>query len=218
MSATDKTTQLSVTYNPKTSDTKTKITWSSNNTGVATVNESTGLVTAKAKGTAVITATTANGKKATCTITVIKNITSLTVSASKTTLETGDTMQVTANIQPTDTTESITWSSKNAGVATVNASTGQVTGKSNGTVEIVAKSSTTGKTASVTIKVQTSPQGISLNKTSETLDMSGTKTLQLSVTAYNPTTSNVNKGITWSSSNSNIASVSTSGLVTGNSN
>ena len=217
LSATDKTTQLSVTYNPKTSDTKTKITWTSSNPNIASVSTS-GLVTGKAIGSTVITAETENGKKATCTVAVIKNITSLTVSASKTTLETGNTMQVTANIQPTDTTEKITWSSKNTGVATVDPSTGVVTGKSNGTVEIVAKSSTTGKTASVTIKVQTSPQGISLNKTSETLDMSGTKTLQLSVTAYNPTTSNVNTGITWSSSNSNIASVSTSGLVTAKTN
>ena len=217
LSATDKTTQLSVTYNPKTSDTKTKITWTSSNPNIASVSTS-GLVTGKAIGSTVITAETENGKKETCTVAVIKNITSLTVSASKTTLETGNTMQVTANIQPTDTTEKITWSSKNTGVATVDPSTGVVTGKSNGTVEIVAKSSTTGKTASVTIKVQTSPQGISLNKTSETLDMSGTKTLQLSVTAYNPTTSNVNTGITWSSSNSNIASVSTSGLVTAKTN
>ena len=218
LSSSTKTVQLSVTaYNPTTSNVNTGITWSSSNPNIASVSTS-GLVTAKAKGTAVITATTTNGKKATCTITVIKNITSLTVSAPSTTLETGATMKLTANVQPTDTTESITWSSKNTGVATVNASTGQVTGKSNGTVEIVAKSSTTGKTASVTIKVQTSPQGISLNKTSETLDMSGTKTLQLSVTAYNPTTSNVNTGITWSSSNSNIASVSTSGLVTAKTN
>ena len=218
LSSSTKTVQLSVkAYNPTTSNVNTGITWSSNNSNIASVSTS-GLVTAKAKGTAVITATTTNGKKATCTITVIKNITSLTVSAPSTTLETGATMKLTANVQPTDTTESITWSSKNTGVATVNASTGQVTGKSNGTVEIVAKSSTTGKTASVTIKVQTSPQGISLNKANASLVINGTSTLQLSVTAYNPTTSNVNTGITWSSNNLNIASVNSNGLVTGKSN
>ena len=45
------------------------VTWSSSNKNVATV--SGGKVTAKGAGTATITATTANGKKATCKVTVI---------------------------------------------------------------------------------------------------------------------------------------------------
>ena len=45
------------------------IKYSSSNTGIATVNSS-GLVTAKKSGTAIITAKTYNGKTATCKITV----------------------------------------------------------------------------------------------------------------------------------------------------
>jgi len=63
------TKQLSVTFNPEdTTDDKT-VTWSSSNPAVATVDEN-GKVTAVATGSAKITATTANGKTATCNVAV----------------------------------------------------------------------------------------------------------------------------------------------------
>ena len=220
----NKTIQLSVTYNPTSSNVKKNITWESSDTSRVTVDEK-GLVTGKMnteEGKPVkITAKTENGKVAFCYITVQTNPTSVTLNKTSETLDMSGTktVQLTATVNPgtANINKKITWSSNNTGVATVNSSTGLVTAKANGSVTITARTEN-GKTASVTIKVQTSPQGISLNKTSVTLDMSGTKTVQLSVTAYNPTTSNVNKGITWSSSNSNIASVSTSGLVTAKTN
>ncbi|MDF2884972.1 MAG: bacterial surface protein containing Ig-like domain [Clostridiaceae bacterium] len=49
-----------------------QVTWSSDNTGVATVNPNTGEVTGVSEGTCTITATTANGLAATCTVTVTK--------------------------------------------------------------------------------------------------------------------------------------------------
>lgn len=75
---TDFTTlQLTATVNP-TNATNKNVTWSSNNTSVATVS-STGLVTAKKNGNTIITATTQDGSKtATCNITVNKEETSTT--------------------------------------------------------------------------------------------------------------------------------------------
>ena len=64
------TRQLTATVSPSTANNK-NVTWSSNNTNVATVSSS-GLVTAKAVGSATITVKTADGsnKTATCKITV----------------------------------------------------------------------------------------------------------------------------------------------------
>lgn len=60
--------QLSATVLPNSATNKS-VSWSSNNEAVATVS-SKGIVTAKKAGTAVITATAANGKSASCTVTV----------------------------------------------------------------------------------------------------------------------------------------------------
>lgn len=63
-----KTGKLSATVLPTTATHKS-VTWSSNNEAVATVSAN-GTVTAHRAGTAVITARTANGKSASCTVTV----------------------------------------------------------------------------------------------------------------------------------------------------
>lgn len=72
-----KSASLKVTILPDDADDKT-ITWTSSNTSVATVSD--GKVTATGKGEAVITAASANGKKASCKVTVrlpLKNESSL---------------------------------------------------------------------------------------------------------------------------------------------
>ena len=70
----NETVQLSATITPGTAANKS-VTWSSNNTAVATVDEN-GLVTAKSSGSATITVTTVDGNKtATCTINVIASLT-----------------------------------------------------------------------------------------------------------------------------------------------
>ena len=61
--------QLTVTIKPAGAN--KKVTWSSSKPAIASVS-SNGLITAKKKGTAVITVKTNNGKKATCKVTVTK--------------------------------------------------------------------------------------------------------------------------------------------------
>ena len=132
----------------------TGITWNSSNTGVATVDTS-GTVTAKTNGTTTITATTKNGKSASCTVTVITSITSLSVSPTSSTLNIGKTAQLTGTVNPSTTTESTLWTSSNTNVATVSG-TGLVTAKSAGTATITFKNSSSTKSASCTVKVLSS--------------------------------------------------------------
>ena len=57
------------TITPSNTTQSKAITWTSSNSNIVAVNSS-GVVTAKASGTATITAKTSNGKAETCTITV----------------------------------------------------------------------------------------------------------------------------------------------------
>ena len=63
------TATLTPTYTPSDANTDTEITWTTDAATVATVDNN-GVVTAVGPGTATITATTANGKEATCAVTV----------------------------------------------------------------------------------------------------------------------------------------------------
>ncbi len=146
-----KTTKLNATIQPSNANRNTGITWNSSNTGVATVDQS-GNVTAKANGTTTITATTQNGKSASCTVTVTTAITSLTVSPTSKTLKTGETVQLTATVTPADATEKVQWTSSNTDVATVN-DTGLVTAKASGTVTITVKNSDGKKSATCVVDV-----------------------------------------------------------------
>ena len=69
------TVTLTATVSPSTATDKT-INWSSSNKDIATVDQN-GKVTAVKAGTAIITATANNGKKASCTLTVTANNSSL---------------------------------------------------------------------------------------------------------------------------------------------
>lgn len=143
------TKTLKATMTP--SYTTDSVTWKSSNTSVATVS-SAGKVTGKATGTATITATTTSGKTATCKVT-ITNIpaTKVTLSSSSVTLAVGNTKALTASLTPTNSTDSVKWTSSNTSVATVNSS-GKITAKGKGTATITAMA-TSGETAKCTVKV-----------------------------------------------------------------
>ena len=112
-----KTASLKATVQPEnTTDT---IVWSSSKEEVATVEN--GIVTAKAAGETVITATCGT-VKAECAVTVTPPVMASAVTLDKTELNlyTGDTAALTAAIQPEDTTDpTIAWTTTDAEVASV---------------------------------------------------------------------------------------------------
>ena len=132
------------------------ISWKSSDSNVVAVDMN-GKIQAVSKGEAVITATSNNGKKATCVIKKKKKIvsvTSLTLNKKNLTLTVGKSEKLVAVIKPSNATnKKITWSSGNAKVATVD-SNGNVKAKSVGTAVILAKTNDGSKGVTCTVKVK----------------------------------------------------------------
>ena len=212
------TYKLTATVLPENTTDSKSVSWSSSNSEVATV-DANGTVTAKRAGTAVITATSTNGKTAGCTVTVSKKeipITEISLDKSSATLTEGETTTLVATVLPENTTygKSVKWSSSNVAVATVDLM-GKVTAKSAGTA-IITATSENGKTASCTITVNKKDTNITitevrLNKSTETLTEGDTTTLTATVLPENTT---YGKSVKWSSSNVAVATVDIMGKVT----
>ena len=207
---------LTATITPSNATGDKTVKWSSSNEAVATV-DSNGKVTAKKAGTAVITATSSNGKTAGCTVTVKQKeiaITGISLNKSTTSLTEGESETLTATITPSNATgdKTVKWSSSNEAVATVD-SNGKVTAKKAGTAVITATSSN-GKTAGCTVTVKQKEiaiTGISLNKSTTSLTEGESETLTATITPSNATG---DKTVKWSSSNEAVATVDSNGKVT----
>ena len=148
-----KTASLKATVQPEnTTDT---IVWSSSKEEVATVEN--GIVTAKAAGETVITATCGT-VKAECAVTVTPPVMASAVTLDKTELNlyTGDTAALTAAIQPENTTDpTIAWTTTDAEVASVQ--NGVVTAGKTGTATITASCGEAKAQCAVTVKAPAEP-------------------------------------------------------------
>lgn len=126
------------------------VAWSTSDSSIVSV-DSNGAITAKKAGTATITASTVNGKTATCTVTV-KDPTTITLNKDTDKLEEGTTDLLSATVTPDDiASKGVTWKSDNPYIASVD-STGTITGKNEGTATITA-TTIDGKTASCIVTV-----------------------------------------------------------------
>lgn len=205
-----KTYQLTATVKPSNASNQ-KVTWKSSNTSVATVS-STGKVTAKKNGKANIMATTSDGKLvATCKITVKTKATGVTVKSTANAYI-GKTITLKATVKPSSASnKNVTWKSSNTSIATVN-SKGVVTGKKVGTVTITVTTKDGKYKDSCTVKVSkyVKTKDVELNKSKKTLNVGDTYTLKATVSPSNASI----KGVTWKSSNTKVAKVSSSGKIT----
>ena len=201
---------LSVTIEPNDAADKS-LKWTSDTTSVATVDEN-GKVTAVAVGSAKITATSSNGKKAVCNVTVTENKISVTeISLNKTTLEltVEGTETLAATVKPDNASDKyVSWTSSDTAIATVDTN-GKVTGVKAGTATITATTKDGGKKAEckVTIKEKTTEVSISLDKTSASMKVGDTLTLTAKVTPEG-------KKVIWKSSDETKAIVDANGKVT----
>ena len=209
----EKSEPLVVSYNPDdTTDDKT-VTWSSSDDDVATVEN--GVITATGAGTATITATVGEFT-AECEVTVISPLESITLTADRTTddLEVDDTVNLTVEYNPTDTTDdkAVTWSSSDEDVATVDEN-GVVTAVSGGTATITATSVVNENiTATCDVRVLKHTTGITLDQSEMTLTK-GEISVPL-VVSFEPADTDDSKDVTWSTSDASVADVDTEGRVT----
>lgn len=143
---------LIVTFTP-TNVTNQTLTWTSDNVNVAAV-DSSGKITAKAQGTAAVTAKTADGKTAICSVTVSNiSVTGITMKSS-TTIAVGSSETLAAAIAPSNATnKTIMWSSSDTSVATVD-NTGKVTGAAVGVATVSASTADGNKTAVCKVVVE----------------------------------------------------------------
>lgn len=215
-SGSDRTGKLTVTVTPSDATNKT-VKWSSSDKSVATVDQY-GNVTGISRGTATITAVSADNssKRDSCTVTVQQYVTGISVTAVNPKPLRLGTTQLTAMVSPSNANnQAYTWSSNNPSVATVSSS-GLVTANAVGTAIITATASDgSGVTGSVTIQVQPIPvSSVSISKQTATIYTSGdNRTVQLSETVA-PSNAD-NRSVTWTSSNLAVAGVDSTGKVTG---
>ena len=205
------TNRLVAKVSPSNATDKT-ISWATSNPAIVSVDKE-GNVKGVAVGTATVAASHGNLSDA-CKITVTASAVPVTsISLDKTTLALAeqDTYQLTATVKPDNATDkTVTWSTANAAIATVS-NNGLVTAVAEGTTTITAKAGDKTATCSVTVSKKVIPvTSVTLNKTSLALTEQETFQLAATVSPDNAT----DKTVTWSSSNTAVATVSSNGLVT----
>lgn len=222
------------TYTLKARGIKGKITWTSSKKNVATVS-SKGVVKAKKKGTAVITAKYGK-KKLTCKVTVKQPVTSIKLSKTSISLNEGKTYSLKTSIAPKNAdNKAVVWKSSNTKIAIVS-SKGIVTAKSAGTATITATAKDgSGKKSSCKVTIKGSSNSKILIQELK-FDIKE-RIIVLMPDQYKDTSSKywifggfynedyyydpiifpsnaTNKTLSWKSSNTNVATVDTKGNIT----
>ena len=203
---------LSASVSPSDA-TFTDITWTSSDVSVATVSQ-VGVVQAISDGECQITAT-ADGVSASCDVSVgTKSVTDVALNHSSKTLHIGEMFALTAYVTPDYAADpSVTWKSSDSNIAKVT-DAGIVEAKAAGSCSITATAGT--KSASCTITVQEAPEvavdsvKLAINSNTVTILYVG-DTVDL-VANVIPSDAD-DKSLTWSSSDTSIATVSAQGHV-----
>lgn len=188
--------------------TEKALVWATSDANVATVED--GVVTCVGLGEATITATTVNNLTAECKV-IVNPILAETITLDKTEVEVpvGETFTLAATVSPDNTTDkTITWSSSNPDVATVEDGVVSCVGIGDA---IISASTSNGLTANCTVKVQMIlVESIQIDPSEVVAEQGGKVQLTAVVLPENAT----NKNVEWTSDNEFAARVDENGLVT----
>jgi uncharacterized protein YjdB len=205
------TTRFTSTILPANATNKV-VSWKSSNPAVAIVS-STGLVTGTGPGTAIITVTTAEGGKSDAALIRAANIpvASVAIDSASPTVGVNNTKKLTATVFPVNATnKTIFWSSSDTTKIKVDAN-GLLTGKLPGTATITVTTQDGAKTATTTATaVNVLLNSVTLNKSAFSLGKGDTATIKAAVLPTNAS----NAAVTWRSTDTTVATVSTTGFIT----
>ncbi|TDE17361.1 Ig-like domain-containing protein [Dyadobacter psychrotolerans] len=204
------TTRLAAMVLPANA-TNQKVTWTSSNTSTVSVDGS-GLLRGVSPGTAVITATTDEGRKTASSTVTAANIAVTGVTIPSTgSVGVNNSVTLAATIQPANATnKTLIWSTSNAGIVSVNQS-GVVTGVAPGDATITVTTQDGAKTASSVISASNVLlASVVLSKTNATVGVGDTTSIKATVAPLNAS----NKTVVWNSSDPSVATVNSSGIVT----
>lgn len=193
------------------------VSWSSSAPAVATVSSS-GIVAGVAAGSATITATS-EGVSASATVSVsLVPVGSVAVLPSSASVVAGETVALSATVRDTAgrvvTDRIVSWTSSDTHVAVVSA-TGVVTGVAAGTALITATSEGKSGTSTITV-VAPAIASVTVAPSSDTVQVGDTVTLTATVKDVIGAVV-TDRPVAWSSSNTAVATVSATGVVTGRS-
>ena len=181
--------------------------WYTSRSSVAAVS-STGRVTARAVGTAVITAKTVNGKKATCKVTVKTMPTSVKTNPTALTLGKGESYTIKENTNSGSYAHAanLKWTSTNTRVVTVKKGSGnkaalKAVGTGTASVRVTLYN---GKTATCRVTIKKAPASVKISPSSVTLNVGESYTIK----------ENTNSGsyahaanLKWTSTNTRVVTV-----------
>jgi len=201
-------TTLVVTVSPADATDKT-VSWTNSDESVISL-DSNGKITALKEGTATVAAI-AGDKSASCAVTVAKKVipvSSVTLDKTSLAMEKGQTSKLVATVNPSDATDkTVTWNSSDYSVVSVDQD-GNVKALKNGTATITAKAGE--KSASCRVTVTTPVTNVSLDQSSLSLEVGQSATLTATVYPDDAT----DRSVSWTSSDSSVASVDAFGKVT----
>ncbi len=206
---------LSSTVYP-TDATDDTVSWASRDESIATVVD--GIVTGVSVGSTYVVVTTQDGGHMDSTQVTVNPVLaeSVQINESNPSVVVSNTTTLTETVLPISTTDkTVTWDTRDASIATV--SGGIVTGVAAGSTYIVV---TTNDGTSLMDSVQVTVtltnvavDSVVVSPETATIEIGGTVTLSETIYPNNAT----NKGVVWESRDASVATVSTDGIVTGES-
>ena len=200
--------KIEATKNPSdTTDTNT-IVWNSSNPDAVTIQN--GVLRAVGPGTSVITASIGEIKDE-ITVEVLVPVESISLNATNLSLNRGETFDIVATRNPSDTTDqtAITWKSSDTSVATVDQN-GHVVAIGSGDATITASI----KDVTATLQVHVSVPITNFEAVEENVSVIRGQTTYLETT-ITPLDTTEDTTITWKSQDEKIATVNEQGVVTG---